>query len=51
MDYQTVLREFMDTHIYPNEDTFDLQAATAPGSWQPPEILSDLKAKARARGL
>ena len=51
MDYETALREFMDTYIYPNEDTFDLQAATAPGSWQPPEILSDLKAKARSQGL
>ena len=51
MDYEPALREFMDTHIYPNEDTFDLQAATAPGDWQPPEILSDLKEKARSRGL
>lgn len=48
------LEAFMDEHIYPNEDTYNAQmdAFRKEGNpWQVPQILEDLKPKAREAGL
>ncbi|MEO0963386.1 MAG: acyl-CoA dehydrogenase family protein, partial [Pseudomonadota bacterium] len=48
------LEAFMDEHIYPNEDTYNaqMQAFRDEGNpWQVPQILEDLKPKAREAGL
>lgn len=46
------LTEFMEWHIYPNEKLFEQQQAEAEGaSRKQPQILEDLKAKAREQGL
>src|SRR3546814_305686 len=41
----------MDELVYPNEETFDRQLDEQPTRWQTPQILDDLKAEAKARGL
>jgi acyl-CoA dehydrogenase len=41
---------FMDEHIYPNESLFEEQAA-AGKPWTRPQIMDDLKVRARAAGL
>ena len=40
----------MDEHIYPNEQRYYEQLQTG-DRWQPPAVLEELKAKARAAGL
>src|SRR5712692_3124683 len=45
------LREFMNQHIYPNEEEFHRQHEALPSRWQVPPLLEDLKKKARAAGL
>jgi len=45
------LTEFMDKHVYPNEQTFVDQLHAQPTRWQVPPIMEELKAKARERGL
>lgn len=48
------LEAFMDEHIYPNEDTYNAQMDAfreAGNPWQVPQILEDLKPKARKAGL
>jgi acyl-CoA dehydrogenase len=43
---------FMEAHIYPNEATYAAQMeAFGADRWQVPQILEDLKAKAKAEGL
>ncbi len=44
------LLQFMDEHIYPNEDLFEAQHGEG-DPWDAPPILEELKAKARAAGL
>ena len=44
------LLSFMDAHIYPNEARLSEQVE-AGDRWSSPEILNELKAKARAEGL
>jgi len=44
------LLAFMDEHIYPNEELFKEQVDEG-DRWEPPAILEELKAKARAQGL
>ncbi|MEM6531111.1 MAG: acyl-CoA dehydrogenase family protein [Myxococcota bacterium] len=44
------LHAFMDAHIYPNEARF-LEEVAEGDRWDPPKILGELKAKARAEGL
>ncbi|GGO79114.1 acyl-CoA dehydrogenase [Marinobacterium nitratireducens] len=44
------LLAFMDEHIYPNEALWEQQVSEGE-RWEPPAILSELKEKARARGL
>ena len=51
---QARLLQFMEDHIYPNEDAYkaELQAHTAAGlRWTPLETIEKLKAKAQADGL
>jgi len=43
------VRQFIDTEIMPNEATYHEQLAT--DRWRAPEILEQLKAKAKAQGL
>jgi acyl-CoA dehydrogenase len=43
------LRDFMDAHIYPNEQTYDAQVAAK--RWAQPPIMEELKQKARTAGL
>jgi acyl-CoA dehydrogenase len=46
------LRSFMDAHVYPNERAFEEWLGAAPSRWsEPPPLLDELKAKARAEGL
>lgn len=49
-DYRQRLLAFMDEHIYPNEALFRKQISEG-DRWAPPEILEELKPKARAEGL
>ncbi len=50
-EYMEQLTEFMNAHIYPNEQTYVDQLNSGPTRWQVPPILEELKAKARERGL
>ena len=49
-DLQARLTAFMDEHIYPNEETFRNQINEG-DRWAHPQILEDLKPKAREAGL
>ncbi len=49
-DLQARLTAFMDEHIYPNEETFRNQINEG-DRWTHPQILEDLKPKAREAGL
>jgi acyl-CoA dehydrogenase len=46
---QSRLQEFMDAHIYPNEERFHDEVEH--DRWKPTKIIEDLKVKARAAGL
>ena len=50
-DYQARLLAFMDEHIYPNESTYHQQMAAADTPHHQPQILEDLKVKAKEAGL
>lgn len=43
------LQNFMDEHVYPNEQT--MHEAVSEVRWQTPQLMHDLKAKAREAGL
>src|SRR5690606_17351661 len=45
------LLAFMDEHIYPNEQRKEEEHAALPDRWDTPQLVEDLKEKARARGL
>jgi len=45
------LEEFMDAHVYPNEDLFWEQQRTAEDRWESLPLIEELKAKAKAQGL
>jgi acyl-CoA dehydrogenase len=49
--YMDHLTEFMDKHVYPNEQTFVDQLNSGPTRWRVPPVMEELKAKARERGL
>ena len=49
-DYRQRLLAFMDEHIYPNEALFRQQISEG-DRWASPQILGELKPKARAEGL
>ncbi len=43
---------FMDAHVYPNEDTYNRQMDDfGDNRWQVPQIIEDLKVKAKEAGL
>jgi acyl-CoA dehydrogenase len=49
--YQSILNEFMDSHIYPSESTYAAQMrASGDANFYPP-VLDELKAEAKALGL
>jgi acyl-CoA dehydrogenase len=50
-DYRTKVLEFMDSHIYPNEHTYEAQLVEAGNPNAQPPIMEDLKTEAKARGL
>ena len=50
-EYMEQLTDFMNKHVYPNEQTFVEQLNSQPTRWQLPPIIEELKAKARERGL
>ena len=50
-DYQARVLAFMDEHIYPNESTYHEQMAAADTPHHQPQILEDLKVKAKEAGL
>jgi acyl-CoA dehydrogenase len=45
------LGEFMDSHVYPAEPVYEQQMAAAGDPHAHPQIIEDLKAEARSRGL
>jgi acyl-CoA dehydrogenase len=47
---QDKLQDFMDRHIYPNEDRHAREVETG-DRWQPSALMEELKAKARLEGL
>jgi acyl-CoA dehydrogenase len=51
---QAQVREFMDAHVYPNEQRYhdEIEANTCAGRrWTPVPVIEELKPKARAAGL
>ncbi|NLJ53519.1 MAG: acyl-CoA dehydrogenase [Intrasporangiaceae bacterium] len=50
-DYQARVQAFMDEHVYPNESTYDEQIEEAGNPHHQPQILEDLKARAKDEGL
>ena len=44
------LQQFMDEHVYPNEERFYAEVAEG-DRWQPTRVVEELKAKAKAAGL
>lgn len=45
------VQAFMDAHIYPNEALYEQQLHAGPDQFRVPEIMVDLKARAKAEGL
>ena len=43
--------DFMDEHVFPNEETFVRQINEGSDRWQPAPIVEELKEKAKAAGL
>lgn len=50
-DYRRRLGEFMDSHVYPAEADYHRQMAASGDPNHHPDVLEDLKAEARRRGL
>jgi acyl-CoA dehydrogenase len=50
-EYEERLRDFMDSHIYPNEALHDEQIRASGDPHHHPPIMEELKAEARRRGL
>ncbi|MCX4095407.1 acyl-CoA dehydrogenase family protein [Nocardia sp. alder85J] len=51
LKYRDDLLAFMDEHVYPAESVYEEQMAAAGDPHHHPQILEDLKAEARRRGL
>ncbi|MFO1318119.1 MAG: acyl-CoA dehydrogenase family protein [Burkholderiales bacterium] len=47
---QARVTDFMNEHVYPNEDRMIAQIAEG-DRWQPPALMNELKARAKAAGL
>ncbi len=50
-ELQENLADFMDSHVYPAEATYDAQMKAAGDDHAHPQIIEDLKVEARGRGL
>ena len=50
-ELSTRLLDFMDEHIYPNEENYAHQLKTAPNRFAPLPLMDELKSKAKAVGL
>tara|TARA_X000000950_G_scaffold108205_1_gene136340 strand:- start:44800 stop:46116 length:1317 start_codon:yes stop_codon:yes gene_type:complete len=50
-DYIQRVSAFMDEHIFPNLETYQRQHAEFDNPWNVPQIVEDLKAKAKEQGL
>ena len=50
-ELSTRLLEFMDEHIYPNEENYAHQLKTAANRFAPLPLMDELKLKAKAVGL
>ncbi|HZC65376.1 MAG TPA: acyl-CoA dehydrogenase family protein, partial [Candidatus Dormibacteraeota bacterium] len=48
-EFQKRLLQFMETHVYPNEQRFE--AEITKDRWKPTRVVEELKTKARAEGL
>ena len=51
LEFQARLSAFMDEHIYPNEETYAEQLASAPSRFAALPLMDALKVKAREAGL
>jgi acyl-CoA dehydrogenase len=45
------VEDFMDEHIYPNEQAYYDQISSGPSRWDTPPLMDELKDKAKAAGL
>jgi acyl-CoA dehydrogenase len=50
-DYRRRMTDFMDSHVHPAEPTYDEQMLASGDPNHHPQIIEDLKAEARRRGL
>ncbi|HEU4318734.1 MAG TPA: acyl-CoA dehydrogenase family protein [Acidimicrobiia bacterium] len=50
-DYRSRLLDFMDSHVYPAEETYRAQMEASGDPHHHPDIIEDLKKEARGRGL
>jgi len=50
-DLRRRVTEFMDTHVYAAEAVYAQQLDTLPSRWEIPQVIDELKAKAKAAGL
>jgi acyl-CoA dehydrogenase len=48
---QKRVQDFVDAHVYPNEETYVTQLNTQGDRWQIPPVMEELKAKAKVAGL
>lgn len=51
LEYQSALSEFMDLHIYPNEENYAHQLSSSPSRFAALPLMDELKEKAREAGL
>jgi len=50
-DLQKRVQQFMDEHVYPNEDMYHHQVDTQGDRWQIPPIMEEMKTKAKKANL
>lgn len=50
-DLQKRVQQFMDDHVYPNEEMYHHQVDTQGDRWQIPPIMEEMKEKAKKAGL
>lgn len=51
LELQDRVRDFMEQHVYPNEELYFAQQEELADRWDSPPIMDELKAKAKAEGL
>ncbi|HXC41021.1 MAG TPA: acyl-CoA dehydrogenase family protein, partial [Burkholderiales bacterium] len=51
LQLQERLQSFMEKYVYPNEETYHHQLASAKDRWQPVPIVEELKQEAKKAGL